>query len=82
MSRESWGFRERRSRGQINRGNGREGDKGERNRMWMNRFEVLDRTGEVDDTQEIVHRSTPVRVRRYRKGTELVEVTERTRSRE
>jgi hypothetical protein len=64
MSRESWGFRERRNRGQTNRGDGRGGDRGERNRMWMNRFEVLDRTGEVDDTQEIVDRSTPVRVSR------------------
>jgi hypothetical protein len=64
MSRESWGLRDRRNRGQPNRGDRRGGDRGERNRMWMNRFEVLDRTGEVDDTQEIVDRSTPVKVSR------------------
>ncbi len=40
--------------------------------MWMNRFEVLDRTGEVDDTQEIVDRSTPVRVIRENDGEKEV----------
>jgi hypothetical protein len=51
MGRDSWGLRDRRTRGQSN---GVEGERGERNRRWMNRFEVLDRTGEVDDTQELV----------------------------
>jgi hypothetical protein len=40
--------------------------------VWMNRFEVLDRTGEVDDTQEIVDRSTPVRVIRENDGEKEV----------
>jgi hypothetical protein len=72
MGRESWGLRDRRNRGQPSRGDGRGGDRGERNRMWMNRFEVLDRTGEVDDTQEIVNRSTPVRVIRENNGEKEV----------
>jgi hypothetical protein len=32
MGRESWGLRDRRNRGQPSRGDGRGGDRGERNR--------------------------------------------------
>jgi hypothetical protein len=61
MGRESWGLRDRRTRGQSNRV---DSERIDRNRRWMNRFEVLDRTGDVDDTQELVRGSTPVRVER------------------
>ncbi len=63
MSRESWGVRERRSAGGT-AGKGRlekEGERGGRLRGWTNRFEVLDRTGDVDDTDDMMGRSTPVR---------------------
>jgi hypothetical protein len=63
MGRESWGVRDRRTRVQAS---GSVNDGGDRSRRWMNRFEVLDRTGNVDDTQEFVRRSTPVRVERDR----------------
>jgi hypothetical protein len=58
MSNEGWGLRDRRRGG---RGNGREVDRGERGKRWGNRFEVLDRTGEVDDSQIIGEHSTPIR---------------------
>jgi hypothetical protein len=62
MSRESWGLRERRPGGGMGRSsNGRSGERVDRIRRWTNRFEVLDRTGEVDDSSENLERSTPVR---------------------
>jgi hypothetical protein len=62
MSKESWGVRERRSGGGTGRSSyGRVGEKADRTRRWTNRFEVLDRTGEVDDSSDNLERSTPVR---------------------
>ncbi len=63
MGRESWGVRDRRTRVQSS---GAANEGGDRNRRWMNRFEVLDRMGDVDDTQEFERRSTPVRPERVR----------------
>ncbi len=63
MGRESWGVRDRRSAGGTGEKGrlGKEGERGGRLRGWTNRFEVLDRTGDIDDTDDMIGRSTPVR---------------------